>query len=98
TPSALLDAVARLVGVNVQQRTPERVAHRRADLVRERRCLDARVEEHWGNGGVLRIRGDAGLYIKELVSGDEGRTEPSLAGLLGVAARVEELDIVAVEG
>jgi tRNA pseudouridine synthase 10 len=32
------------------------------------------------------------------VSGDEGRTEPSLAGLLGVGATVTALDVVAVEG
>jgi len=34
----------------------------------------------------------------KLISGDEGRTEPSLAGLLGVGAEVTALDVVAVEG
>lgn len=95
--AALRAAVDALRGAAVKQRTPQRVEHRRADLVRERRVLDLVVEEHAGDRATLRVHGDAGLYIKELVSSDEGRTEPSLAGLLGVAAKVEELDIVAVE-
>ncbi|HET6403773.1 MAG TPA: tRNA pseudouridine(54/55) synthase Pus10 [Candidatus Thermoplasmatota archaeon] len=94
---ALRAAVDALRGASVKQRTPQRVEHRRADLVRERKVLAIDVEEHDRASAAIRVRGDAGLYIKELVSSDEGRTEPSLAGLLGVAARVTELDIVAVE-
>ena len=93
----LLSAVGSLRGRAIAQRTPQRVEHRRADLVRERTVLDMQVESHAGDTAVLVVHGDAGLYIKELVSGDEGRTEPSLAGTLGVPAKVEELDIVAVE-
>ena len=93
-----LRAVAEsLRGQSIQQRTPQRVEHRRADLVRERRVLDLTVEAHGGASATLRVHGDAGLYIKELISGDEGRTEPSVAGLLGVPAKVTELDILAVE-
>jgi tRNA pseudouridine synthase 10 len=44
------------------------------------------------------VHGEGGLYIKELVSSDEGRTEPSLAGLLGVDATVTALDVLSVEG
>jgi len=44
------------------------------------------------------VHGAGGLYIKELISGDDGRTEPSLAGLLKVAATVTALDVLAVEG
>jgi tRNA pseudouridine synthase 10 len=93
---ALSRAVEALRGRAVEQRTPQRVEHRRADLVRTRRVVGLVVEEHAGAEATLRIRGDAGLYIKELVSGDEGRTVPSLSGLLGVEARVTELDIIDV--
>lgn len=96
-PERLAAVVEALRGANVLQRTPERVQHRRADLVRERRVLDIAVESHEGAVATLRVHGDAGLYIKELVSSDEGRTTPSVAGLLGVPAKVRELDIVAVE-
>ena len=48
--------------------------------------------------GTVEIHGEGGLYVKELISGDEGRTEPSLAGLLGTGATVTALDVLAVEG
>ncbi|HIP57883.1 MAG TPA: tRNA pseudouridine(54/55) synthase Pus10, partial [Archaeoglobus profundus] len=35
---------------------------------------------------------------KELISGDEGRTKPSLSEALGVNARVAKLDVIRVEG
>ena len=48
--------------------------------------------------GVVEIHGEGGLYVKELLSGDEGRTEPSLAGLLDADVTVTALDVLAVEG
>lgn len=96
-PETFKKGIESLRGAPVIQRTPSRVEHRRADKLRERHVLDIEVEAFQGTTASLRIKGDAGLYIKELVSGDEGRTKPSLAGLLGVAARVRELDVLAVE-
>jgi len=37
------------------------------------------------------------LYIKELISGDGGRTKPSLSELLGTETEVKELDVVDVD-
>lgn len=95
-PEALAKALDVLRGADIAQVTPERVQHRRAMLTRTRAVLDAAVEEAHGQDAVLRIRGEAGLYIKELVSGDGGRTKPNLAEVLGVAAKVTELDVIAV--
>lgn len=91
-------ALAELDGATIQQRTPHRVDHRRADLVRERtvRAIDGELEDEYT--ATVDVHGDGGLYIKELVSGDEGRTEPSLAGLLGIEATVSALDVVDVRG
>jgi tRNA pseudouridine synthase 10 len=91
-------ALAALEGSTVEQRTPHRVDHRRADLVREREVLsvDGELEDEYT--AVVDVHGEGGLYIKELVSGDEGRTEPSLAGELGVGATVTALDVLDVEG
>jgi len=36
--------------------------------------------------------------VKELISSDDGRTEPSLAGLLETDAEVTALDVTSVEG
>jgi len=91
----LLAAVSSLIG-QIDQRTPRRVAHRRADLVRIRRLIDAEVTIISPQKVELVLRGEGGLYIKELVSGDEGRTIPSLSGVLGVDALVTELDVIDV--
>ena len=94
-PDILAKAVADLIGT-IRQRTPKRVAHRRADRVRERRLLETDVTPiSWGQAE-LRLRSEGGLYIKELISGDDGRTDPSLASTLGIPARVIELDVVDV--
>ncbi len=77
----------------IVQRTPQRVAHRRADLERERRlrvlALDVRDDETLE----LRVVCQHGTYVKEWISGDEERTSPSLATLLGVGCRCAVLDV-----
>jgi tRNA pseudouridine synthase 10 len=92
------NALESLKGVTIQQRTPERVAHRRADKVRERRVLDISLVGEQDGRFVVEVLGEAGLYIKELVSGDSGRTTPSLAEILKRKALVTSLDVTQVEG
>ncbi len=89
----LESALRSLVG-DIAQRTPRRVAHRRADLIRTRRLHAVSGELRGTREAVIELRTDGGLYVKELVSGDEGRTAPSLAERLGVGARVRELDVM----
>jgi len=90
-------ALKELIG-SIDQRTPTRVSHRRADKLRVRKVHKADLIEASGSLARISIRGDSGLYIKELISGDGGRTSPSLAGSLGVDAVVEELDVIDVGG
>ena len=82
----------------VDQRTPTRVLHRRADILRKRKVYQIDATSMSEFRAELIIEADSGLYIKELISGDGGRTRPSLAELLGVESRVEELDVIEVEG
>jgi tRNA pseudouridine synthase 10 len=90
--------VERLDGATIEQYTPQRVDHRRASTTRTREVysIEGRLEDD--QHAELEVHGAGGLYVKELVSGDEGRTEPSLAGELGVEATVTALDVLAVEG
>jgi tRNA pseudouridine synthase 10 len=44
----------------------------------------------------MRIQCQGGLYIKELITGDEGRTTPSVAEILNVEAKPLELDVLNV--
>ena len=92
------NALKSLKGVTIQQRTPERVAHRRADKIRERKVLDIGFVGEQDGRYVVEVLGEAGLYIKELVSGDSGRTIPSLAEILKRKAHVTSLDVTQVEG
>jgi tRNA pseudouridine synthase 10 len=86
-----------LVG-SIDQRTPTRVSHRRADKLRVRKVYSADLNEVSGRSIRITIRGESGLYVKELISGDGGRTLPSLAHSLGVDAVVELLDVMNVGG
>jgi tRNA pseudouridine synthase 10 len=90
-------ALAELAGTTVDQYTPQRVDHRRANLTRERTVYACSGELEDDTHATVEVHGEGGLYVKELVSGDDGRTEPSLAGLLDVGAEVTALDVIAVE-
>ena len=92
------DAIAALDGATIEQETPQRVDHRRASKTRTREVLSASAEREDARHATVDVHGEGGLYIKELISSDEGRTQPSLAGKLGVDATVTELDVLAVEG
>jgi tRNA pseudouridine synthase 10 len=85
-----------LVGVTVKQQTPMRVLHRRADLIRERYIYKVKVKRVSLKMALIEIRCQGGLYVKELVSGDEDRTIPSVSGLLGIRAKTIKLDVLNV--
>lgn len=84
-----------LVG-SIEQRTPTRVAHRRADLVRKRNVLEVSWKRVNNKKIELQVKGEAGLYIKELVSGDSGKSKPSVSGILSNPAVVKELDVMRI--
>ena len=98
TAEELAEAVDALSGATIEQYTPTRVDHRRANLTREREAYEVTGELVDARNAIVEVHGAGGLYIKELISGDDGRTEPSLAGALGVGAEVTALDVLAVEG
>jgi len=90
-----LTRLERLVGL-IDQRTPERVLKRRPDRVRRRRVVSVAWRQLGPQDVELDIRAQAGTYIKELVSGDDGRTRPSVAEVLGMPAECAELDVLAI--
>ncbi|CAH0374622.1 unnamed protein product [Pelagomonas calceolata] len=80
----------------VQQRTPVRVMHSRSLATREKRVLRLKLTMTNPRFGVLELDTSAGMYIKEFVHGDLGRTEPSLASLAGCDADILQLDVLDV--
>jgi tRNA pseudouridine synthase 10 len=95
--AALLKLEQELSGLLVEQLTPTRVAHRRANLVRKKYIYDLRAKRVHPNGVELVLRCQGGLYVKELISGDGGRTRPSVGDIVGIPARCLELDVLNVE-
>jgi len=83
-------------GVEIEQRTPHRVSHRRADLVRKKAVHEISLKKH--KDGLLKatFKVQGGTYIKELISGDEGRTIPSIAEKLGTSCKCAELNVTAI--
>uniref|UniRef100_UPI0025E63C84 tRNA pseudouridine(54/55) synthase Pus10 n=1 Tax=Methanothermococcus sp. TaxID=2614238 RepID=UPI0025E63C84 len=88
--------VVKLENLTINQRTPIRVSHRRADLVRVRKVYKARANRIDSKTFELTLYCDGGLYIKELISGDEGRTSPSVSEILNKKCICKTLDVLDV--
>ena len=92
----LKEGMAALAGARIAQRTPTRVSHRRADLVRHRTLKGLELLRADEREADVLITAEAGTYVKEVLHGDGGRTVPSLAALTGVPCEVLELDVVQI--
>jgi tRNA pseudouridine synthase 10 len=86
----------KLTNVMIKQKTPLRVLHRRADLTREKYIYEVKVKKLSPKKAEMKIRCQGGLYVKELVTGDEGRTTPSVSELLKNKAKPTKLDVLNV--
>jgi hypothetical protein len=96
------DAILKILdgfnGLKLAQRTPERVSHRRADLIRKRTVYEAHspfieINEDGEREIEFTLRCESGTYVKETVHGDSGRTQPSVAALIKAKCNVVWLDV-----
>ena len=62
----------------IEQRTPTRVLHRRADMVRRRKVHSAKLISFDESVLFIEINCDGGLLIKEVESGGGGRKKPKV--------------------
>jgi len=83
-----------LTGAIIYQQTPSRVLHRRSNRVREKYIYEAKINKLSPKRIEMKICCQGGLYIKELVTGDNGRTKPSIAEILSTKAEPLELDVI----
>jgi tRNA pseudouridine synthase 10 len=81
----------------LEQRTPQRVSHRRANKLRRKKIYSVTAKRMGKCLLELEIHAQGGAYIKEFISSDEGRTEPSIAALLDTNALCTALDVIAVD-
>ena len=95
-----VESLAALRDVELAQETPRRVLHRRPNRLRRRTVRECVIEIPASGPLVERfritLRAESGTYIKEFISGDEGRTRPCVGGLLGVPCDCIELDVLDV--
>ena len=94
----VMEIMQKLQGCTLAQRTPERVAHRRADKIRKRKVMETsnpsiEVDEEGNLIAEFSLRCESGTYVKETVHGDGGRTQPSIASLIKAKCSVEWLDV-----
>jgi tRNA pseudouridine synthase 10 len=80
----------------INQRTPIRVSHRRADKIRTRNVRNITTKPIDARKFEMIVECEGGLYIKELISGDEGRSKPSVSEILGIEAQCIQLDVLEV--
>ena len=85
-----------LSGAVIRQRTPLRVLHRRADKVRVKKVHELQIKLMTPRKIEATIRTQGGLYVKELITGDDSRTVPSFSRILGAKAECVELDVIDV--
>ncbi|XP_061771774.1 putative tRNA pseudouridine synthase Pus10 isoform X2 [Nerophis ophidion] len=81
----------------VDQKTPLRVLHRRTLAVRRRVIHSMSAVFLDSHHFHLRLKTQAGTYIKEFVHGDFGRTKPNLCQLLHTDTDILELDVESVD-
>lgn len=91
-----LKELRQLLKEPILQKTPLRVVHRRADIFRKRKVKKISWKLLAKKKMQLTIKGETGLYIKELITGDQGRTKPNISELLGNKVKRIELDIIKI--
>ncbi len=93
----VIDVALAFKNVHIDQRTPQRVEHRRADLVRKRTVHWVEAEVTGEDTFELTLNTESGTYVKEFVSGDDGRTNPNFSEALGIQCKVETLDVLGID-
>ena len=94
---SLSKVVEALRNTVIEQRTPMRVLRRRADRVRRKTVYEVQATVTGPRRVNFRVRCQGGLYVKELVTGDGGRTKPSISEILENTPVKIELTVVGVE-
>ncbi|MCG3226431.1 MAG: tRNA pseudouridine(54/55) synthase Pus10 [Candidatus Heimdallarchaeota archaeon] len=80
----------------IKQRTPTRVSHRRVDKIREKEVHSIQSKKIDDHEIELIIECEGGCYVKELISGDNNRTIPSVSEVIGIQAICKELDVLEI--
>jgi len=91
-----LKELKQLNGAIIFQKTPTRVLARRADKERKRKVIKISYKLLSEKTLEITIRASAGLYVKELITGDNGRTRPNVSEILNNTPKKILLDVIKI--
>lgn len=97
-PDDRLNSALTMIKGRVFQRTPTRVAHRRAHKIRVREVFKATGERLSKKRYQIYLWAESGLYIKELLTAGGNEVLPSPSELVNAELAVEKLDVMDIPG
>ncbi|MFH1328923.1 MAG: tRNA pseudouridine(54/55) synthase Pus10 [Candidatus Bathyarchaeota archaeon] len=86
-----------LSACQVKQETTKRAIHRRVNRVQERYIYETKIRKMTPKKIEMTIRCQGGLHLKELISGDNGRTDPSVAKILLKNVKCIEMNVLGIQ-
>ncbi|MEM0444992.1 MAG: tRNA pseudouridine(54/55) synthase Pus10 [Nitrososphaerota archaeon] len=82
SPEDMKKVESMLRGTLIEQLTPVRVLRRRGERMRRKRIHNISAKIVDTHTAQFEIEAEGGLYVKELIHGDSGRTRPSIAEII----------------
>lgn len=95
-PVEKVKGLKNLVGT-IRQRTPSRILGQKPDKTKNKKVKSIKWKRINNKRYQFEITAESGLYLHELVTGDGGRTKPSISQILGNQAKLKEFDLVGLE-
>ncbi len=95
-PLENLEKINSLNDTVIDQQTPTRVLRRRVDKIRKRRIKDIKYKILNKKKLEVTVTTQTGTYIKELIHGDEGRTQPNISDLINNKVKSIKLDVIKI--
>lgn len=80
--------------LELDQKTPIRVLHRRSNMNRKKLIHSITIQILNSHFLIVDLVTSAGTYVKEFIHGDLGRTRPSFSSLVSSAADILQLDVL----
>lgn len=96
TDESLMELNKFFTNITVSQLTPSRILGRKKERLRRKRVHEVKTRLISGRIYEALIKAEGGLYVKELISGDRGRTDPSFTSFLKTPNTCIELDVIGV--
>ncbi len=88
---------AKKIAGGIKQRTPGRLLGRKEDRTKHKKVKSIKWKRINSKRYQFDITAESGLYLNELVTGDGGRTKPSLSQVLGNSAKIREFDLIGLK-